>query len=519
MSSHEIALVDLSGIAHRLYAVGGKEPDPDFCSQQTIAKIRELTRLHPHAAICLDTPPYIKKEQHPEYKAGRPTHEAALYHQMRLAAEELKKDGYPCWGVRGYEADDVIASAVTRALALDPDVTVLIISADKDLLQLVGPRVRALSTVTGLMTTETTVIERFGVTAAQMTDYLCLVGDTSDNIKGARLIGAKNAPELLKQFGSIDAIYQKMDYIGPSGETPPLQLKPATLASLAEFRSRYAEVKSLIQLRTDVPIPFEEIAAERQPPELSAEFTLEEPVTMDELAPVVMAAVATAPPTDRERYEAQMGDLRIGNPVTIPLVGQGISPAGVPDHEIKNTAALAVRIPEVLQVPYERQLDPRTAVEARALATDMHNSHMFSAYGSAPAVLSTILLGRELGLPAMASLRLIYNVDGKHALSADLIVALVLKSGFAVFFEPTAISETSVTFETKRKRARAPVSLTYTIEMAKDAGLVRPGSTWVKDPTSMLIARCKSRLARLIYPDVAGGLYDPEELAEIRRAA
>jgi hypothetical protein len=80
-------------------------------------------------------------------------------------------------------------------------------------------------------------------------------------------------------------------------------------------------------------------------------------------------------------------------------------------------------------VDYERQLDPRSMKDARVLAEDMYKSTMFSSYGSPQAVLSTVMVGRELGLPAMASLRSIHNIEGRHGLSASLMVALVLKSG------------------------------------------------------------------------------------------
>ena len=71
---------------------------------------------------------------------------------------------------------------------------------------------------------------------------------------------------------------------------------------------------------------------------------------------------------------------------------------------------------------------------ARLAKWSMNKSHMFSAYGSGEAVLSTILVGRELGMPAMASLRSIHNIKNKHSLSADLMVGLVLKSGMADYF-------------------------------------------------------------------------------------
>ena len=73
--------------------------------------------------------------------------------------------------------------------------------------------------------------------------------------------------------------------------------------------------------------------------------------------------------------------------------------------------------------------------EACLLAKRLHQSLLFSGYGSPQAVLSTIMLGRELGLPSMAALRSVHIIKGKHSLSADLMVALVLKSGLAEYFQ------------------------------------------------------------------------------------
>ena len=80
-------------------------------------------------------------------------------------------------------------------------------------------------------------------------------------------------------------------------------------------------------------------------------------------------------------------------------------------------------------------LEPRCMADAVRLAQRMHDSRMFSAYGTPQAVLSTVLLGRELGMPAMGALRSVHVIEGKHSLSADLMVALVLKSGMAEYFQ------------------------------------------------------------------------------------
>ena len=169
-------------------------------------------------------------------------------------------------------------------------------------------------------------------------------------------------------------------------------------------------------------------------------------------------------------------------------------------------------------VPFERALEPRNLKDARQMALEMFQSGMFSAYGSPQAVFATIALGREMGIPMMASLRQIHVVEGKQTLSAQLMVALVLRSGVADYFRPKLVSSTRAVWETKRKGSE-PFELEHTIEMAQTAGLVKAGSGWAKNPADMLNARCSSRLARLIYPDIIGNLYTPEEIQDDRAEA
>ena len=161
--------------------------------------------------------------------------------------------------------------------------------------------------------------------------------------------------------------------------------------------------------------------------------------------------------------------------------------------------------------------------DAVRLAQRLHDSRMFSAYGTPQAVLSTVLLGRELGMPAMASLRSIHIIEGKHSLSAELMVALVLKSGMAEYFRLVETTDKVCTYETKRQGSDKPQSLSYTIEQAEQADLLKPSrsgklTNWQKMPKQMLRARCKSELARLEYPDLTAlaGLYTPEELRDAK---
>ena len=140
---------------------------------------------------------------------------------------------------------------------------------------------------------------------------------------------------------------------------------------------------------------------------------------------------------------------------------------------------------------------------------------MFSAYGTPQAVLSTVLAGRELGFPAMVSLRAFHVIDGKATLSAEAIRARVLTSGKANYFRCTERTATRATFETQRGDD-PPMSLTYTIEEGRaawpkgDSEWAKSG--WGKNPADMLTARASAKLARLVYPDVTLGLYAAEEM-------
>jgi len=503
----EVILIDLSSIAHPIWHTSQDDPDPNATSVRTVAKIRAIASGKEHVAICCDEGRSFRKDIDPDYKGNRPESLATLQHQITLAKETLRADGFPIWGVPTYEADDIIATAVK--LANESEMDALIVSADKDLLQLVsegdeGQRVRAMSPAKGEIVDADGVFAKFGVNPSQMRDFLALVGDASDNVKGAKGIGPKTAAELLKKHGSLGVLFASMDRDITRIGTPSI------VTSLQDFRKRAETVCSLITLKTDAQIPFDEVKAPRVPKD-AEEF--------DDFAEIeegeIVDAPETAPPTAQDAERPVTATKCDGNhgapPCADPRCWQG--------HAEPDPAAPTslIRRPEItVETTWERQLDPRSMPEVRALATDLFKSRLFSAYGTPQGVLSTIMVGRELGLPAMASLRGIHIIEGKHALSAQLMVAIVLKSGFAEFFEPVSFDDKSATFVTKRHGARKEVSLTHTIEMAQVAELVKPKSNWLKIPTDMLVARAQSRLCRLVYPDLIGGLYTPDELEEIR---
>ena len=498
MTNSPVLLIDLSSIAHPIWHMSGSEPDPNHTSQRTVAAVLKLAADHPHTAICCDSPKSFRKELDPTYKANRPPAEAPLHHQIYLAREALEAEGFPVWQVDGFEGDDLIATAT--ALLTDHTLLhgLLIASADKDLLALVGEKVEVLSTRTGELIGPAEVLEKVGVDPELVVDYLTLVGDSSDNIAGAKGIGPKSAVALLDTFGSVDNIYFSIDN-GEAIENGEAELKPAQLASLEELRPRLEDVRSLVKMRTDVPLDVGEVFKPRVAKVVDN--------SMEEESMAILTAPMGTAEEPLDRREMDPRNYSAPPPGALP-----------PAAEPKPAAAVQVAA-DPAPVEWERGLEPRTMNEACLLAKRLHESRMFSAYGTPQAVLSTVLLGRELGMPAMASLRSVHVIEGKHSLSADLMVALVLKSGLAEYFQLVESTDKICTFTTKRKGAPKATTLSYTIEDAEKAGLlfVRPGKNpgpWHKIPRPMLRARGKSELARLEYPDLLAGLYTPEELSD-----
>ena len=534
--SPAVLLIDLSSIAHPIWHMVQQEPDPDCTSQRTAAVVRSLAADHPHTAICCDSRSNFRKKLDSTYKANRPAQEAPLHHQIDLAKEALAADGFPVCEVDGFEGDDLIATA-TRLLTATRERSVLIASADKDLLALVSDRVEVHSTRTGKRIGPDEVLEKLGVGPGLVVDYLTLVGDASDNIKGAKGIGPKTAAELLTYFGSVDGLYSAIDAGSASNK-----LKPAQLVSLHQLRPRLEAVRELVRMRTDVPLDIEAVFQPRVPKvvetfmeEDEMENEVNEPT--QETAEAYSYTAGESPWATGVRDPAK--DIVLGpKPADQPAPAVAVVEQAAPDkfehgpridprtlalEEPKPAAPVAV-VEQPAPDEWDRVLEPRSMHEACLLAKRMHESRMFSAYGSPQAVLTTLLLGRELGLPAMASLRSVHIIEGKHSLSAELMVALVLKSGLAEHFTLIETTDAICTYETKRKGA-AVQRLSYTIEQAGTAGLLaepKPGKKpgpWLRMPDKMLRARCKSELARLEYPDILAGLYTPEELQDAKNGS
>ncbi len=139
-----------------------------------------------------------------EYKQNRKDAPKEMLLQIPIALEWLQKMGFTCVEVNGFEADDVIASLAT----LSPYKT-RIYSKDKDFNQLLSDKIALFDGKTEFLAKD--CIKKYGILPSQFTDYQGIVGDSSDNYKGVKGIGSKNAKELLQRLGSLEKIYENLD--------------------------------------------------------------------------------------------------------------------------------------------------------------------------------------------------------------------------------------------------------------------------------------------------------------------
>jgi hypothetical protein len=156
---------------------------------------------------------------------------------------------------------------------------------------------------------------------------------------------------------------------------------------------------------------------------------------------------------------------------------------------------------------------PKTMAEVIDLADRLCKSGLVpKALQNKPAdALLIILAGLDVGMSAPAAFRGFHVIEGKVCMGADTMIALVLASGKAAYFDRLEESPTSVTYETHRLGSPRPRRCTWTIEMAKAAAIDRKDN-WRLYPRAMLSARAKAELARDVYPDILAGLHTPDEL-------
>ncbi|MFZ3020460.1 MAG: DNA polymerase [Minisyncoccia bacterium] len=258
-----IVLLDTHAILHRAYhalpdfATSKGEPTGALYGLITML-LKIAGDLKPNYIIAaLDLPDKTHRhEVYEDYKGKRPETDDELVSQIKKAASVLEALNIPVYSKPGFEADDIIGTAV-KQLGKEKDVEIIIASGDMDTLQLVqGEKVKVFTLKKGLNDTimydEKAVVERYGFGPKLLPDYKGLRGDPSDNIIGIKGIGEKTATTLITKFGAIEDIYKKLktnekDFV-------KIGLTERVINLLKEGEEEALFSKLLATIRPDTPV-------------------------------------------------------------------------------------------------------------------------------------------------------------------------------------------------------------------------------------------------------------------------
>ncbi|MFI5364620.1 MAG: DNA polymerase I [Candidatus Binatia bacterium] len=256
MSNPVLYLVDASSYVYRAFFALPPLSSPSGLPTNavygfTTMLVKLLRDLEPqYIGAVFDAPgPTFRDDLFAPYKANRPAMPDDLAAQFPLVHETVAAFALHALSIPGVEADDVIGTVATRMAG--QGVEVVIITGDKDLMQLVDDHVRLWDTMRDRWTDADAVRQRYGVTPEQMVDIIGLMGDSVDNIPGVKGIGEKTATALIQRFGSIEHLLQQLDALEAATDVRGAKKLAATLRANAET-ARLS--RALAVIRRDVPV-------------------------------------------------------------------------------------------------------------------------------------------------------------------------------------------------------------------------------------------------------------------------
>ena len=219
--SQRVFLIDAHGLCYRaFYAVKalknskGQPTNAVFGFCNILRKL--LADCKPtHVAVCFDVgKPTHRQKKFVDYKIQRQAMPDDLVVQMKFIRDLVSAYGFPIFELEGFEADDVMATLALRFAKKNVDV--FIATEDKDMAQLVNEHIKLYSPRQERVIEAQDVVEKFGVSPDQITDYIALAGDASDNIPGVKGIGEVGACKLIGEFKSLEGIYKHIDQVTPA---------------------------------------------------------------------------------------------------------------------------------------------------------------------------------------------------------------------------------------------------------------------------------------------------------------
>lgn len=254
MAGKKVVLIDGSSLLYRAFFAlpvtistkSGQTTNAVYGFTSMLIKLLKEEKPD-YIAVAFDkAAPTFRHEAYEEYKAHRVAIPSELPSQIPLAKDVLKALRIPLFELEGYEADDILGTLSDKAEKEKYDV--VIVTGDKDALQLVSPRVKILTTKKGITDTmvydKRKVLERYGIPPEKMPDLLGLKGDPSDNIPGVPGIGEKTGIKLIQEFGSLEGVYENLKKIS----------QPKLREALTAYEEQARLSKELAILRKDVPI-------------------------------------------------------------------------------------------------------------------------------------------------------------------------------------------------------------------------------------------------------------------------
>ncbi len=254
-----LLIIDSNALIHRSYHALPPLTDKHGQPVQAVygfatTLLKAWKELKPtHIVACFDMRgPTFREQEYKDYKATRAKAPDDLYEQIPLVHDLVEAFHIPIFEKQTFEADDLIGTITQQ----EPKIEKIILTGDMDSMQLVDPLTKVYTLRKGMSDTAlfdvAAVKERYQLTPEQVIDYKALRGDPSDNIPGVKGIGEKTATELLKQFKTLDKLYQAL-----ADETPKAKkLKDSLKEKLIKHKSDAFLSQNIATIKRDVPITF-----------------------------------------------------------------------------------------------------------------------------------------------------------------------------------------------------------------------------------------------------------------------
>ncbi len=249
----KVLLIDGTSLAYRAFFAFSRNPLRNSKGENTSAAfaftnslIKLLRTIKPdYVALVFDAKgPTFRHEKFKEYKAQRPPMPSELSMNLQWIKEIGEGFGIAIYEIPGYEADDILVTLAKKAVEKGLDV--VIVTSDKDLLQIVNDRIHVLDTrpKEDILYTPEKVREKFGIPPERIPDLLALMGDQIDNIPGVPGIGEKTAINLINEFGSLENLYQNLHRVK----------RKNVRENLLSFKDQVFMARELAKLDVDSPV-------------------------------------------------------------------------------------------------------------------------------------------------------------------------------------------------------------------------------------------------------------------------